>query len=375
MLRLKETVGTFLDRFTSHAKGGSVLGVDVSSSTIKVVQLRREGGRAILETYGELALGPYAGVTEGKATRLSTTKIAEALKDLMKESQVTTKNCGVAIPLSSSLINVISLPDLGEKKMKEMVPIEVRKYIPVSISEVMLDWNIIPNVSIGESAAEKEDENKRKEVEVLTVAIHNDTITKYQTIVREAELNATFFEIEVFSTVRSVLVDDVAPVMVMDMGAGVTKILIVDRRVLRESHTISRGSQDMTVALTRAMNISSERAEELKRTNGLIPEGDQSVIEIISLTLDTLLADAERVVLKYQKKYNRTVGKVVLTGGGALLKGLPEKVSQHFGITAIVGDPFAKVQTPAFLEEILKEVGPEFSVAIGVALRKLEETL
>ena len=350
-----------------------MLGIDVSSSTIKVVQLRRERGQAVLETYGELALGPYAGVSEGKATSLSTTKIAEALRDLMREAKVTTTNCGVAIPLSSSLINVIELPDVGEKKLKEMVPIEVRKYIPVSISEVMLDWNVIPDVRSGETAAEENEEGQRKNIDVLTVAIHNDTITKYQKIVQEAQLDTTFFEIEVFSTVRSVLVDDVAPVMILDMGAGVTKVLIVDRRVLRESHTISKGSQNMTVALSQAMSVSPERAEELKRMHGLVPEGNQNVAEIISLTLDGVLADAERVVLKYQKRYNRTVGKVVLTGGGSLLKGVSQKVEQTFGVPVVLGDPFGKVKSPAFLEQILKQVGPEFTVAVGVALRKLEE--
>lgn len=375
MVSIRDAISSALQNITSGKKGGSVVGIDVSSSTIKVVQLRRERGQAVLETYGELALGPYAGVAEGKATALSTTKIAEALTDLMREAKVTTKECGVAIPLSSSLINVIELPDLGDKKLKEMVPIEVRKYIPVSISEVMLDWNVIPDVRTGETAAEEEEEGKRKKVDVLTVAIHNDTITKYQKIVQEAALNASFFEIEVFSTVRSVLVDDVAPVMILDMGAGVTKVLIVDRRVLRESHTISKGSQDMTVALSRAMSITPERAEDLKRTNGLIPEGDQNVAEVISLTLDSVLADAERVLLNYQRKHNRTVGKVILTGGGSLLKGLNDKVEKKFGVPVVLGDPFGKVKSPAFLEDVLKTVGPEFTVAVGVALRKLEETV
>ena len=158
---------------------GSVLGIDVSSSTIKVVQIRRKRGQAVLETYGELALGPYAGIEAGKATALPPEKMAEALSDLMKEAKVTTKDCGVAIPLSSSLINVIKMPDLGEKRLQEVIPLEMRKFIPVSIQEVLLDWRVIPRVTKGDNKP-----NPKEKVDVLVVAIHKETIKNYQEILK-----------------------------------------------------------------------------------------------------------------------------------------------------------------------------------------------
>jgi len=181
-------------------KSNSVLGIEISSSSIKVVQVKRKKGQAVLETYGELALGPYAGIEAGKATRLPEDKMAAALKDLMQEAKVTTSECGVAIPLSSSLVNVIKMPDLGEKRLKEMIPIEMRKYIPVSISEVILDWRVIPN-----DLEDKEEDKKQKKVEVLVVAIHKETVSRYQSIIQQAGLEPSFFEIEVFSTIRAVL--------------------------------------------------------------------------------------------------------------------------------------------------------------------------
>ena len=124
----------------------SVLGIDIGSSSIKVVQLKRKGARAVLETYGELSLGPYATSPVGTATLLPEDKIVEALHDLLteKEVNITTNLCGIAIPFSSSLMSVIELPEVPPKKLAEMVPLEARKYIPVPISEVTLDWSIIP---------------------------------------------------------------------------------------------------------------------------------------------------------------------------------------------------------------------------------------
>lgn len=369
---LKETVGN-----TFRHKGGSVLGVDVSSSTIKVVQLHKKGGRALLETYGELALGPYVGIAPGTATKLEPAKMAEALRDLMREAKVSTNDCGVAIPLSASLINVIEMPDVGEKRLADMVPIEMRKYVPVSISEVMLDWRVIPK-SDREAERKEMDASgappKLGTVEVLVVAIHKDTLSRYQQIIQDAGLATSFFEIEVFSTVRAVIDSTQTPTMLVDIGAGTTKIFIIGRRVLRESHIVNRGSQDITLALSKSLGVSSEKALELKHTYGLSPDArDEQVQETIRLVLDTILIEAARVMRAYQERYRENVGQVVMTGGGSGLKGLAEAAQATLETPVTVADPFAKVVAPAFLQDVLKQAGPEFAVAIGVALRKLEE--
>ena len=362
------------------AKSGSVLGIEVSSSSIKVVQVRKKGGQGVLETYGELAIGPYAGIDAGKATRLPPEKMAAALKDLMQEAKVTTKECGVAIPLSSSLVNVIQMPDLGEKRLKEMIPIEMRKYIPVSISEVVLDWRVIPKGAEVEAeeadrAAEPAAGKPLDKVDVLVVAIHKETVDRYQHIVEQAGLAPSFFEIEGFSTIRAVLDGQPASSMVIDFGSGATKMYIVERRVLRQSHSTNRGSQDMTIALSKSMGVSSEKAEELKRMYGVSRDAaDQTVREVISLVLDNILTEARRVLLNYQKNSQQNVETVLLSGGGAGLKGLAEAALEVLQTEVAVADPFAKVVAPAFLKEVLADAGPEFAVAVGVALRKLDES-
>ena len=104
----------------------SVIGVDVGSSSIKVVQLRREKGRAVLETYGAIALGPYGGLEIGRATALPTEKITEALKDVVREANVTTLEAGFSIPYSSSLVSVLKLPAAVERNLNQAVPLEAQ---------------------------------------------------------------------------------------------------------------------------------------------------------------------------------------------------------------------------------------------------------
>jgi len=358
----------------------SVLGIDIGSSSIKVVQLMKKGGRAVLETYGELSLGPYAKASVGEATNLPTEKIIEALTDLLKEREVnvTTRVCGVAIPFASSLMSVIEMPQVPAKQLEQMIPIEARKYIPVPISEVSLDWSVIPKDENPDSVdAPRLDPDGKPlpgKTEVLIVAIHNDTIARYKEIVTKSSLDTSFFEIEIFSTIRSILDQEVAPVMIIDMGATSSKLYIIERAILRSSHTINRGSQAVTNTLSKSLGISISEAEILKREKGLLGVANGiGIKDIIVTTLDYIFSEANHIVLAYEKRYNKNVSKVILVGGGSALKGVVDIAKQSFQTEVICGDPFSKVIAPAFLEQVLRDTGPEFAVAVGVALRKLQE--
>ena len=359
-------------------KSPSVIGIDIGSSSIKVVQLARKKNRAVLETYGELALGPSAGLEIGRATNLPSQKIAEALIDLLRESSVGSKSCGMAIPIASSLISLMEMPALDEKQLAQMIPIEARKYIPVSVQEVTLDWWVIPREGERSWTMESEkNENiqRGRMVDVLLVAILNSALEKYQTIVKTSSLECSFFEIEVFSTIRAVLDRDIVPVMIVDIGAATTKLTIVERGIVKNSHIINRGSQDITLSISRSLSISVAEAENRKREFGLLNMTDEGkqISEISLSVIQFIFSEASRTLLGYQKKYNKNVGKAVLTGGGSVLKGLFDVAKKSIETDVVRADPFSKVEAPAFLEPVLKNTGPEFAVALGIALRRLGE--
>jgi type IV pilus assembly protein PilM len=357
-------------------KERSVVGIDIGSSSIKVVQLRKKRGAAVLETYGELSLGPYAGVEIGRATQLPPEKLAEALSDIITEANVTTKSAGISIPISASLISLITMPALDESQLKKMVPIEARKYIPVPITEVALDWFVLPEESRRFLEQEESEEEKvgraTKKVEVLLVAIHKEILSLFGTIMQKVGLEPSFFEIEIFSTIRSVIPRSTAPVMIIDLGAATTKLYIVEYGIIRASHIVTKGSQDVTLGLARALNMSVGQAEELKRKEGLEEGGSREAAEAIMLTVDYLFSEVSRVILQYEQRYHRSIGEIFLVGGGALLKGMAVRAEKRFETKVSLGLPFARTESPAFLEEVLLATGPNFSVAVGAALRKLQ---
>jgi type IV pilus assembly protein PilM len=359
------------------SKETSAVGIDIGTSSIKVVQLRKKKGRAVLETYGEIALGPYAGGSIGQATNLPTDKISEALLDVLREANTSTINCGISIPFRSSLVSLIEMPNLSEKKLQEMIPIEARKYIPVPISEVTLDWWIVPKENshpeyIDEDPTKHED--PKDKTDVLVVSIHNEVLSTYNDIVKTSALNASFFEIEMFSATRSLIDAENTASMILDMGASGTKLYIIDRGVIRTSHIVNKGSQDITIALSKGLSLPVDKAENVKRNlDRLKPEDRKTVDEIVSLTLDYIFSEANSILLGYQRKYNKSVAKVILTGGGTAMIGFEDLAKKNFETTIVLGEPFLKVEAPAFLQAALKRTGLEFSVAVGIALRKLQE--
>jgi type IV pilus assembly protein PilM len=383
-------MASIIDAITSPLKsmlggGGpkSVLGIDIGSSSIKMVQLSLAKGTAVLETYGEIALGPYAEHPVGKVVKLPPEKLSEAMLDLMKEANITSNKAGIAIPFSASLISILDLPKVDGVQLKRMIPIEARKYIPVPVSEVTLDWFVIPKDDSEQDAfdrVEKETMLQKRGQEVLLAAIHNETLRNYQTTMETAGISVSFFEIEIFSAIRSALGAGVAPVMVVDIGAATSKIYVVERGIVRASHLVNVGSQYMTETMARALNWPFEKSERMKRewgmndSNTYSREENEQMHQALLSTLNRVFSDVNRVLLSYGKRYNKNVSSVVFTGGGASLPGLERYAKEQLNAEIVIADPFSKVEAPAFLADVLRQIGPGFSVAVGLALRKLRQS-
>ncbi len=365
---------------------GSVVGIDIGTSSIKMVQLRREGGKAILETYGAITLGPYADTDAGRVVILKPNKIVEAINDLIKEANISTTNASISIPFASSLTSIISMPNMSKDQLNKMVPLEARKYIPVPVHEVTMDWFVIP-----ESANSKvrngeirgvSDTPKHKTpndtLEVFLVAIHNKILSDYQAIVSTTGLSVSFYELEIFSDARGALGNGTAPVIVVDIGASKTKIYVVERGIVRMSHLVHKGGQDLSLQISRSIGIDFIKAENLKQEIGLIalanPKASSEDLEVSKAMLSTLnniFTGVNNVLLSYGKKYNKNIVKVVFCGGSTALKGFAKYAEQKIDTKIEIANPFNKVVAPAFLDDVLKDVGPEFTVATGLALRQL----
>lgn len=368
----------------TNTNDDSAIGVDIGSSAIKVVEIKKKGGRVMLETYGAIALGPYENLDAAQVTNLPVEKVTEALQEVMKQSGVSSSKPAFAIPVQQSLIFTIELPaQIKESEIGGIVPTEARKYIPLPITEVSLDYFVFPKkeLSFEEINTNREDqatpdagvEAQKEKTSVLVVATQNDAVSKYRTILGAANIEASFFEIETFSSIRANFEHELSPVLLIDFGASRTKLSIVEFGMLKSFHSIDRGGADISKSIAQSLNIPFSEAEKMKKDLGLFSGGDDnSVRSIIETHTNYIFHEANSVLLDYERKHGRIISKVIFTGGGAMMKGLPEVAANNFRAEISIGHPFSKVGAPAFLSKVLESVGGEFAVALGLALRKLQ---
>jgi type IV pilus assembly protein PilM len=355
---------TFMFQFFKKEEVGQSLGLDIGTSSIKIVQLRREKEKIILDTYGEIALGPYAGLVAGQAAHIGEEKVIEAVQDLMKEAKVTARNAVVAIDSSAAFVSLVKVPKVDDAELKTMMPLEARKYIPIPLTEVQMDWWHIPTtINIG---AEERMEN------VVLAAVKNETLTMYDRVVRKLELVNVEYEIQGYSMIRSVTPGSTGMVLYADIGAQYTTLSLVHNSTVLDMHVISRGSQDSTIQLSKSLSIPIDTAEETKRTFGYL--GDRSnayVKDVMQLSSYPLFGEIARLSLMYERKYNQTIEGIILSGGGARLPGIMDVYKETVHVPARIATPFEQVEVPPFLHEMIERIGPSYSVALGCALKKL----
>lgn len=341
------------------------LGIDIGSSAIKVVQLKREDGVIKLETYGEIALGAYAGLVNGKAVRLGEEKTIEAMHSLFAEAKITAKRVAFSVDAASTFLTTISVPKMLPEDIDKMLPFEARKYLPIPVSEVELDHWMMPEGLIHDDA---------RAMQLVLTAVKHDTLGVYSRLAARLGFESPIFEVEGFSLMRSLNIKELPLTLVVDVGAQFTTTTLVHKGVLLDMHVVTRGSQETTVQLSKALALSEEEAEEKKRSLGYNGDSKQEYMqEVMRLSTYPLFGDIGRLLLMYERKYNQVIEGVIFTGGGVRTPGILEAAQEAIRTPIRLATPFETVQTPTFLKDLLARIGPSYSIAVGLALKLLSK--
>ncbi len=344
----------------------SVVGVDMGSSSIKVVQLDLKKDVVTLGTYGELQLGPYAEKPLGQSVSLETKQEQAALVDVIRESAVTARNAVFAMPLSSSFVTNISLEADKDADLSSMVRVEARKVIPISLSEVTLDW---AEVEVTKEEEKKSDKNKRN---VLIAAIQNSALDRFKILMQFAGLKNPPTEIECFSSIRGLYSKEDNNVVVVDIGANSSKLYLSKNGLLMRMHRIRAGGMIATKRIADVFEIGFDDAEIKKQA---ITRSDSDFGEVQRAhhsSYERGFREFKQVIQEYEQKTGFEIKSIYLSGGGSLFPGTDTLLSEAMGRDVIISNPFSKVAYPAFMEDTMKEIGPSFTVALGAALRKFE---
>lgn len=364
------------------------LGVDVDSHSIKVVEVRNDKGRPRLVTYGYFDHPLDYQAQEDGAADLKLT--AAMLRETCRKAKVTSRVVVSALPAFSVFSSIITLPELSPKEMAAAVRWEAKKVIPLPIDEMNLHWDLLPPQAAPPAApAGPEVQGKERltfegkrflkivrhkhagNTLVLLTAAPKALVRRYLELFREAGLTLLALDTESFALIRSLVGSDPATVMLVDLDFTVTNIMIVQHGIPYLNRSINVGGLSVTRAIAGALNVNLDRAEQLKYDIGMQSSAAGSIPATIASALAPVVDEIRYSLNLYKSQGRPPIERVVLTGGSSLLANLPEYLSHLLQQRVFLGDPWARVIYPEELKPALDEIGPRFSVAIGLGMKEI----
>lgn len=340
------------------------LGIDFGTSFIKAVELTLDNGRPKLLKYGQVSLARLEkGIMTGDNSYED--EMVLYLRALLEQFHPKSTGAYAAMPAFTGLISTMELPEMDENELKEAIQFEAHKYIPSSLEDVALSWEVVGvhQPEIGGGAAK---------MEILLVAALNKEVTRYRKYIHDVHLQVNFLELETFSLVRSIIGQEMGMFLLVDIGSRATNLVLVDEGSVKVSRNLDVGGKDITRTLTESLHITSERAESLKKSGKDFLNQPES--PLVFPTLEIISNEAVRMLASYQSKYpDMKCQGIVLSGGSAQLTGLTEYYARVFGLPVRVGDPWRSIEYDEEQTPAVKQLGTSFSVALGLALVGIDE--
>lgn len=348
-------------------EGKHLIGVDIGTSSIKVLQLRKSGKGYHLLKHGIEKLPPQS-IVDGHV--MNHGAVVDGLKKLFRDLKITQKDVALSISGNSVIIKKLNLPQMKPDELEEQIQWEAEQHIPFDISEVELDYNILgQNTDAGQ-------------MDVLLVAAKKDEIQDLVEVVKEARLRPMVVDIDAFA-IQNVydLNYGYSPneiLALLNVGAEVTTINIVSDGVSQFTRDISNGGNMITEEIQKQLQVSYEEAEAYKSggtagSNEVIP---REVDEIVGSVVDSLAGEIQRSLDFYMATSNKgDVQKIFVTGGTANIAQLRTSIQRRSRVPVEVLDPFRRVMYDErkFNPQVLKTMAPQASICLGLALRKQKE--
>ena len=376
-------------------KSKSKLGIDIGTASIKIVELSKEAGRFRLNNYGlfELESDDRVAIKQEKRSermvQLSDGDVVWGIREVLKRSRIISRDVVASIPSFLTFATIVKIPFVPEKNVSQTIRFEARKYIPLPLDEVILDWSILnidsaegDNKGTKEKPKQNNEEEKEQEqtdpehkkqttLDVFLAAVPKNETVRYQSIMKRAGLNLRALELENSALVRGLIGNDLGPVAVINIGGRSTSILIVDKGIERISHNYEVGGFEITKSIANSLKINLKRAEELKRSFGLRDEENNVINQAMSSLIDRMVFEANRTIRGYEQKENLIIDRVIIVGGLVNMPNFINYFTQKMERNVSAGNPMSRVIAPPEIEKLKPELNSTFAISLGLAMRDL----
>jgi type IV pilus assembly protein PilM len=344
-------------------KSKNLVGLDVGSSGVKLVELRQaKAGTYKLLKAGVESLSPEA-IVDGAI--MDSSLVVQAINRLDSSLNVRNTNYGTSLSGHSVIVKKINLPRMTESELAESIRWEAEQYVPFDINDVNLDYVVLDTATADG-------------MDVLLVAVKKDKIAEYTGVISQAGKTPVLVDVDAFAVQNAYEVNyPLTPgrvVALVNIGASVTNVNVLSGMNSIFWRDISFGGNQYTDALQKEFNLSFDQAETLKRGGKV---GDQT----LTTALPILQAVTQDMAQELQKTFDfftattatEKIDEIVLSGGSARVVNLDTQLKERFGMPVEIMNPFRQIQTSGsgVSDDWLSDNAPMLAIAVGLAVRQV----
>lgn len=348
------------------SRSNAVLGVDISSTAVKVLELSRHGGKYKVETFAQEPL-PLGTVVENNIQ--DPQAVGDAIGKAVSRARSSTKNAAVAVSGSAVITKNIEMDaSLSDDEMETQIAVEADQYIPYALDEVAIDFEV-----------QGLNEKKPERVEVLLAACRRDNVEVREEALTIGGLKARVVDVEAFATERVYelvedqlnLTDEDPVVAIVDIGATNTALNVLSHGKTVYTREQLFGGRQLTDEIQQRYSLAPAEAEKAKCQGGLPDDYEPEVLEPFC---DAIVQQVSRSLqFFYSSSQFNDVDAIALTGGSASIPGLVEMVEEKLGVTTRLVNPFAAMSTATKVNaDALASNAPTLLIACGLAMRSFD---
>lgn len=336
------------------------IGLDIGSSTIKLVELAPAGERFRLQAFGQTDT-PLAQDQPGwDQARV------KAIKDLVNDSKASTRLAAISLPESLVYTRVVEMPAMAEPELTSTIRFQAEQYIPVPLTDVVLKHQVLSLPDAGAPGSK---------MSVLLVAAPNDVLSRYTMLLSNAGLELVAVETEILAVARAIIGLGSASLvtLLVHLGAESTILAVFTDGLLVLAQSINTGGAAIVRSVSSQLSLEYKQAEEYVKSYGLDQTKlDGKVAVAVKPIIELIINEVKRVIAFHQTRETAgPIKRVVLTGGMALLPGLIQHFTENIDLEVQLGNAFSGVDlTPIQVKEI-GECSAQFATSVGLALKTL----
>jgi type IV pilus assembly protein PilM len=354
----------------AFGKKQQLVGVDIGSYAIKIVEIERNKNGRFLKNFGIIRL-PQNTIREGDIVEQDI--VAEALRKLFKNLKIKNRNVAVALSGYPVMAKRIALPNTERDEIEVTIHDQAEQYIPFDVNDVNLDFDILEKEAV---LSESDDADEEKSLEVMLVAAKKDVIDAYVNLLTAADLNPGVLDVDVFALQNAAelnLTDEKEGYAIVNVGAEELGINTVVNGTSLFSRDSSFGGTQITELIMNQFDVDYKTAEEIKLGSAQKP-WDQNLETSISGVVSEWAQEIKRALDFVDTTYSdKTIGKIFVCGGSCRIKGFQKYLETHAGLPVVELNPFSSLipNRDLFDEEYLNHMAPQACVAVGLALRSI----